>query len=90
MKDAAQYRPMTAQEMHDAIFMAIILQARHMPHLKGVGAIKDAERRQSAIHIFARAVTDQLILSNSVLMKGPPLEPHSISDKVLKLPFGDW
>jgi hypothetical protein len=57
--------------------LAIVLEARLMPHLKGVGAIKDAERRQSAIQIFARAVTDQLILSNSVLMKGPPLEPHS-------------
>jgi hypothetical protein len=79
MKDAAQYIPMTATEMQDAVYLAIILQARLMPHLKGVGAIKGAERRQSAIQIFAKAITDQLILSNSVLMKGPPLEPHSIS-----------
>ena len=75
--DAAQYIPMTPAEMQDAVYLAIILQARLMPHLKGVGAIKDAERRQSAIQIFARAVTDQLILSNSVLVKGPPLAPHS-------------
>jgi hypothetical protein len=81
MKDTTQYIPMTASEMHDAMYLAIILQARLMPHLKGVGAIKDAERRQSAIQIFARAVTDQLILSNSILMKGPPLAPHSISEK---------
>lgn len=79
--DAAQYIPMTAAEMLDAVYLAIILQARLMPHLKGVGAIRDAERRQSAIQIFPRAVSDQLILSNSVLMRGPPLEPHSISGK---------
>jgi hypothetical protein len=81
MKDAAQYIPMTAREMEDEVYLAIILHARLMPHLKGVGAIKDAERRQSAIQIFARAVTDQLILSNSVLMKGPPLAQHSTSGK---------
>jgi hypothetical protein len=68
---------MTAAEMQNAVYLAIILHARLMPHLKGVDAIKDAERRQSTIQIFARAVTDQLILSNSVLMKGPPLAPHS-------------
>lgn len=56
--------------MQDAVYLAIILQAR-LPHLKGVGAIKNAERRRSAIQTFASAVTDQLILSNSVLMKGP-------------------
>jgi hypothetical protein len=58
--------------------MTIILLARHMPQLKGAGAIKTVEGRESGLRIFAKAVTEQLILSNSVLMKGPPLvsAPH--------------
>jgi len=81
MKDATQYVPMTAREMQDAVYMALILQARHMPQLKGVGAIKTIEGRESGLRIFAKAITDQLILSNSALMKGPPLTPHSTIGK---------
>jgi hypothetical protein len=81
MKDTAQYSSMTAVEMHDAVYLAILLQARHMPQLKGVGAIKTIEGREASLRTFAKAVTEQLILSNSVLMKGPPLAPHSTSGK---------
>jgi hypothetical protein len=54
------------------LHMALLLNARLMPQLKGVGAIKELSRRDAAIRMFAAEVTAQLLTSNTRLILGPP------------------
>ena len=63
-------------EIRAALWMAIHLNLHRLPQLKGKGKLIDPNARSDAAHAFARAVADQLALSNVILLKGPPAGSH--------------
>jgi hypothetical protein len=75
--DLTKCRVLTNAEMLAEVHMALLLNARVMPQLKGTGAIREQPRRDAAIRMFAAEVTAQLLLSNTRLIQGPPPSGHS-------------
>jgi hypothetical protein len=71
-EDLTKCRVLTNAEMLAQVHMALLLNARVMPQLKGAGAIKDQPRRDAAIRMFAAEVTAQLLVSTTRLILGPP------------------
>lgn len=70
-------RVLGEQEMLDALVMAVILHYAKLPQLKGAGALRDQDKRMSGLKFFARALKDQLLLSDTRLIIGPGSGGHS-------------
>jgi hypothetical protein len=73
--DLSAYMPMTEGEARDAIYFAVKLNLNCLPQLKGRGKIVGADQRDWAARYFGDALLKQLLLSNVVLLKGPPFTP---------------
>lgn len=71
--DLSAYTPMTEEEAREAICFAMKLNLHRLPQLKGRGKVVGADAHDQAARYFGDAVTKQLLLSNVILMKGPPL-----------------
>jgi len=71
--DLSAYMPMTEAEARDAVYFAVRLNLNRLPQLKGRGKIIGAGQWDQAARYFGDALLKQLLLSNVVLLKGPPL-----------------
>jgi hypothetical protein len=67
------YTPMTEEEARLAIYFAVKLNLHRLPQLKGKGKVIGADAHDQAARYFGNEVTKQLLLSNVILLKGPPL-----------------
>jgi hypothetical protein len=81
--ELSAYKPMTEDEARDAIYFAVRLNLHGLPQLKGKGKVVGADAQDRAARYFGDAVTKQLLLSNVVLLKGPPL-PIAAHKPVMK------
>jgi len=71
--DLSTYTPMTEEEARLAICHAVKLNLHRLPQLKGKGKVIGADAHDQAARYFGDAVAKQLLLSNVILLKGPPL-----------------
>jgi hypothetical protein len=75
--DLSQYTAMTREEMRDHIYLAVKLSYGVLPQMKGKGAVRDLDARERALKLFAERITDQILLGNALLLRGPPAKRHS-------------
>lgn len=73
----SDHRPMTKAEFEQAVYFAVLLNAKHMPVLKGLDKLPRYQREQ-AIKIFADRLAEHMLGSNLQPYKGPPALPHTL------------
>lgn len=75
-RENSAYRLIEDAEALEATWMALQLNLRRLPPLKGKDRVIDPDVRSEAARTLARAVLEQLALGDIHLAKGPGTSPH--------------